>query len=113
MPIDEINRQRLPGLLRIPIDHAVSGDNTLVAAVPGKIIRVYNVVLVSSGNVIVRFESNAAGTALTGQMNLSASAGFAPGWCAVGQFETLEGELLNLELSGAVSVDGWLTYALI
>lgn len=96
---------------RAPIDVATLGDNTIVSAVTGKIIRVYEVVLISSGTTTVRFESGTGGTALTGQMNLSANVGFSSGWCPTGHFETAEGVLLNLELSAAVSVDGWIVYA--
>jgi hypothetical protein len=92
------------------IDVASSGDNTLVAAVVGKKIRVLSLFLVAAGAVNVRLESGAGGTALTGQMNLAANGGFVLppnvlGWC-----ETASNTLLNLELSGAVSVDGALTY---
>ncbi|HKS27836.1 MAG TPA: hypothetical protein VJS44_08455 [Pyrinomonadaceae bacterium] len=95
---------------RAVIDCANSGDNTLVAAVTGKSIRVLNIVLIASAAVTVRFESGAGGAALTGQMQLAANGGFAPGFDPFGHFQTAAGELLNLELSGAVSVDGWLTY---
>lgn len=95
---------------RAVIDHAVSGDNTLVAAVTGKKIRVLNIVLISAGTMTVRFESGASGTALTGQMTVAAGTGFAPGYDPLGLFETAAGQLLNLELSAATSADGWLTY---
>jgi hypothetical protein len=104
------NRDSLTGLKRAVIDHASNGDNTVVAAVTGKKIRVYQVVLISAGTVTVRFESGASGTALTGQMSLVANVGFASGWCPVGHFETAAGSLLNLELSAGVSVDGWIVY---
>lgn len=100
-------------LQRAVIDHATSGDNTLVAAVAGFKIRVYNIVLISAGTMTVRFESGAGGTALTGQMTTGAGTGFAPGFDPFGHFETAAGSLLNLELSAATSADGWLTYALI
>ena len=96
---------------RAVIDHAGSGDNTLVASVTGKRIRVYDIVLISAGTVTVRFESGAGGTALTGALTLVANTGFAPGFTPYGHFETAAGALLNLELSDAVSVDGWLVYA--
>ena len=92
------------------IDHASSGDNTIVAAVTSKKIRVTSLWLVSAGTVNVRFESGASGTALTGQANLVANSGFVLGFNPVGHFETAAGVLLNLELSGNVSVDGSLTY---
>lgn len=95
---------------RAVIDVASLGDNTIVAAVTGKKIRVFQVVLISAGTTTVRFESGAGGTALTGQLSLAANVGFSTGWCPVGHFETAAGSLLNLELSAAISVDGWLVY---
>ena len=92
------------------IDHAASGDNSIVAAVSGKKIRVLALFLVAAGAVTVRFESGASGTALTGQSNLVANTGLVLPFNPVGWFETATGVLLNLELSGAVSVDGSLVY---
>lgn len=95
------------------INVASSGDNTIVAAVTGKKIRVHNVVVMAAGAVNVRFESGAGGTALTGIIPLVANVGFAPGFDPTGHFETAEGALLNLELSAAESVDGWITYQVV
>lgn len=92
------------------IDNATSGDNTLVAAVASKKIRVLSAFLVAAGTVNVRFESGAGGTALTGQMNLVANTGFVLPFNPVGWFQTATNTLLNLELSAATSVDGCLTY---
>ena len=92
------------------IDAATSGDNTLVAAVTGKRIRVLSCFVVSAGTVTTRFESGASGTALTGQMTLAVNTGFVLPFNEAGWFETADDELLNLELSGAVSVDGSLSY---
>lgn len=93
------------------IDDASSGDNELVAAVSGKKIRVLSVFAVAANTVTVRFESGAGGTALTGQMVLTnPSDGFVLPFNPGGWFETAAGAALNLELSGAVSVDGCLSY---
>ena len=92
------------------IDAATSGDNTLVASVSSKKIRVLSAFLVAAGAVNARFESGAAGTALTGQMNLTTNSGFTLPFNPLGWFETAATTLLNLELSAAVSVDGCLTY---
>ena len=93
------------------IDAASSGDNTLVAIVSGKKIRVLSLFMISAGTVTARLEStNSSGTLLTGQMNLVVNSGFTLPFNPVGWFETAAGELLNLELSGAVSVDGCLVY---
>lgn len=93
------------------IDHASSGDNTLVAAVTGKKIRVHSLFLVAAGTVTVRFESGAGGTALTGQMTLAVNNVLVLPHSAHGWFETAAATLLNLELSAGVSVDGGLTYS--
>jgi hypothetical protein len=92
------------------IDVAGNGDNTLVAAVADKKIRVLACFLVAAGAVTARFEDGAGGTALTGQMNLTTNSGFTLPFSPVGWFETGVNTLLNLELSGAVSVDGCLVY---
>ena len=92
------------------ISAAGLGDNTLVAAVVGKVIRVTGFCLVSSGIVSVRFESGAGGTALTGVMPLVAQSILQVPHDPTGHFQTASGVLLNLELSGAVGVYGWLKY---
>ena len=92
------------------INAAGSGDNTIVAAVTGKKIRVISLFYMAAGTVNVRFESGAGGTALTGQMEHTAQTGIVLGTNEDGWFETAAGSLLNLELSGAISVDGSLSY---
>ena len=94
------------------IDAASSGDNTLLAAVSEKSIRVVSLFLISAGTVTVRFESGASGTALTGQMNLVANTGFVLPFNEFGWFETASATLLNMELSAAISVDGCFSYTL-
>jgi hypothetical protein len=98
----------------VAIDAATGGDNTLVGAQgSGNIILVHHVCLVASAAVTVRFESGAGGTALTGQMVLAANGGFVLPFNPVGWFKTAGNALLNLELSGAVSVDGVLGYTVV
>jgi len=93
------------------IDAASSGDNTIVAAVAGKKIRVLAGSMTMTGTAVtLRWESGASGTALTGQMTPSQGSTIAMAYCPLGHFETTAGALLNLELGGAQSVDGWLVY---
>lgn len=93
------------------IDAATSGDNTLVPAVTGKKIRVMSLFATMTGTqVTIRFESGASGTALTGQMLPIQGHTIVIPFNPAGWFETAAGELLNMELSGAQSVDGALTY---
>ncbi len=93
------------------IDAAVAGDNTLVAAVAGKKIRVLAATLVASGGAnTVRFESDAAGTALSGLMDLAADGQLILPLNGFGWLETAAAALLNLELSAATLVAGVLVY---
>lgn len=94
----------------VAIDAASSGDNQILAAHASKKYRVISLALIAAGAVNVRFESSAGGTALTGQMNLTTNSGFVLPFNPAGWFETAAAKALNLELSGAVSVDGCLTY---
>ena len=90
---------------------AAAGDNTLVAAVAAEKIRVLAAVLVASGGAnTVRFESDAGGTALTGLMDLAADGQLILPLNGFGWFETVAGELLNLDLSAATLVAGALVY---
>lgn len=97
------------GPIKRAIISAASADNTLVAAVTGKKIRVLEFHLVASAALAARFESAAAGTALTGVMSLAANAILHAPWCPAGHFETVVSELLNLELSTSACY-GWLIY---
>ena len=96
---------------RAKIDAASSGDNTLVAAVTGKKIRVLAAFFTMTGTAVtIRFEVGAGGTALTGQMGPTAGQTIVLPFNPVGWFETSDATLLNMELSGSQSVDGALVY---
>lgn len=92
------------------VDCATSGNNTIVAAVTSKKIRVHQCLLNVAADVTIRWESAADGTALTGQNQVKAGSGYILPFSPIGWFETTAGQLLNLELSGAVSVDGVIAY---
>lgn len=87
-----------------------SGDNTIVAAVVSKKLRVLSYTLVAAGAVTCRFEDGAGGTAKSGVMSLAANGVLSVPFSAVGHFETTANTLLNLELGGAVSVAGHICY---
>lgn len=97
---------------RAVISAAVAGNNTLVAAVTGKKIRVIAAILVASGGAnTLRFESAADGTALTGQMDIVDNGQLVLPFNGDGWFESdVVSELLNLELSAATAVEGCLVY---
>lgn len=90
---------------------SASGNNTLIAAVTSKKIRVLAYNLIGNGAVNAKFQSGASGTDLTGLKYIAAAGG---GICApfnpVGWFESASGVLLNLNLSGAVAVGGEIVY---
>ena len=102
---------------RAAVSGATSGNNSLVAAVSGKKIKVLGLVLVVDSTVAVRLESGASGTALTGVMTITVTDDnpvvvlpmTTPGSHWV---ETAAGALLNMELSGAVQVSGCIVYYL-
>lgn len=111
-----LQRHKLPDtdILRASVSAASSGDNTLVAAVTGKKIKVLSLVLVAASAVTVALESGASGTALTGDMSLVANGDlkvvFPLAEVGYHWVETAAGALLNLELGGAVQVSGMLVY---
>lgn len=92
---------------RAAISAASSGANTLVAAVPGKAIRVLSFMLVAAAGVSVNFESGT--TDISGVMLLAAGTPVAERvpW---GVLQTAVGQALGLTLSGATQVSGMLTY---
>lgn len=100
------------------IDTATSGDNTVVAAVPGRKIRLINYTVIAAGAVSIRWKSGAS-TNLSGAMSLPQNGGAAPSGSGqspggfIGLLETANGEALVLNLGGAVQVSGHLTYQVI
>jgi NAD(P)H-dependent flavin oxidoreductase YrpB (nitropropane dioxygenase family) len=93
--------------------NAASSDNTLVAAVTGKKIRVLAALFTLAGTTpTARFESGTGGTALTGVMAPTAGSVIHLPYNPLGWFETAAAELLNLELTGtSPSAQGVLVYA--
>lgn len=101
----------------VVINASLAGDNTIVAAILGRKIRVVNYTLISAGAVTVTWKSGAA-TSISGPMPLAANGGMAPSSSVltpsglIGVFETNVNEALVLNLGGAVAVGGHLTYIL-
>ncbi len=113
MGVESIHTKVPTGQIFAVIDVASSGDNTLVAAISGQKIRVLSYAFLCDAATIVRFESGASGTALTGQMSFAAMGGISVPFSPVGHFETVAGDLLNLELDGANQVSGHITYMIL
>lgn len=93
------------------IDAASAGNNTLVAAVTGKKIRVTAITIVCAADVAITFQDGAGGTGLTGAMSFKANGGMDVDRTPPNFFcETSAGNLLNMSLGGAVQVSGTLNY---
>lgn len=87
---------------------ATSTNNTLVAAVAGKKIRVLSYTILVTAAASAKFQSDTS-TDLTGAMPFPDTGGAVNAYNPSGLFETAAGGLLNLNLS-ASSAYGHLTY---
>lgn len=93
------------------ISASSSGANTVVAAVTSKKIRVLAWDAKVNGAVNFKWQSHVTPTDLTGLYYCNGQGdGVARAFNPLGYFETVAGEALDLNLSGAVGVGGVLTY---
>lgn len=92
------------------ISASSSGNNTLIAAVASKKIRVLSYTLVCTTAVTAKLQSGASGTDLTGAMPFGANGGVSAPFNPLGHFETAVNTLLNLSLGSAVAVAGHICY---
>lgn len=87
-----------------------SGATTIVAAVSSKKIRVLQWIVTTNAAVNFKWQSHVTPTDLTGLYYSGAQGGAGGSFCHVGHFETIAGEALDINLSGAVAVGGSLVY---
>lgn len=87
-----------------------SGATTIVSAVTSKKIRVLAWSLVCNAAVNVKWQSHVTPTDLTGLHYFGANGGISVPLSPVGHFETVAGEALDINLSGAQAVGGSLVY---
>lgn len=114
----ESSSLRAAGTALVPkfaaIAAATSGDNTLVAAVTSKKIRVLALCLVAGAAGNVYFTSAVGGSVIfggsTNKINLAINGGFVLPFNPVGWFETSSGHLLNMNASSTGPFSGGLTY---
>jgi hypothetical protein len=97
-------------VLRASISANTSGDNTLVAAVTGKRIRVVGLFMTVGTAGTARFESGTADGFLSGAMALAVGTPLVLPQNLDGWFETAEGALLNMILSGTLGAGGVILY---
>lgn len=87
-----------------------SGATTIVAAVGGKQIRVLQWIITTNAAVNFKFQSHVTPTDITGLFYSGAQGGAGGAFNPVGHFQTVSGEALDINLSGAVAVGGYLVY---
>lgn len=92
-------------------DQSTASTFTAVAAVTGKRIRVTGFGLTAAGTNTVTFKR--ASTALTGAMPVIAGSNLNSPAGNDLVFETGVGEALNITLSAAVQVAGWISYQIV
>lgn len=104
-----------PGITiyRAALAPASSGDNTLVAAVAATKIRVMAYSLWGASAVNAKFTSSTTSDLTKLHYMASGELGKVFPWNPGGWFETVAGELLGLNLSGAVVCSTQLTYILV
>jgi hypothetical protein len=97
-----------------PIAVSAAADNLIVAAVAGKRIQVLGFVVANAVATAQAITWKSAANALTGAMALPSSIGGSlpvdSGDRDVALFVTNPGEALNLTLSAATAVGGWVTF---
>lgn len=116
--IGAFNGQSLPPLSPTDLSEAIintnsSGDNLIVAAVAGKIVRVYAMFFVAAGTVTVQAWDGPSntGTALTGVMSLVAGIPILDlQYWQYPYFTTSVGNGFNLKLGSGVQISGRLYY---
>ena len=93
---------------------ATADDNTLVAAVSGKKIRVLALAVIAGAAGNIYFQSAAAGDVIFGgsanKIQLAANGGFVLPFNPAGWFETDVSELLNMNASSTGPFSGGLVY---
>lgn len=110
---------RIPdSLTHLAVTKATAATHALVEAVTGKKIYIWEIFLTAAGAQTVKFASGATDLcavltmATASQINLQAV--HVPRdrvTKTIPLFETAAGEAFNMVLSGAVAVNGWITYS--
>lgn len=107
--VAEIQRKTLK---RAVINLGASGDNTVIAAVASKVLKVYAYAIQSTGTVTAKLTDGAAGASLSLNWTLQAREGAVSAVATPPNylFKTTAGLALILNLSGAVTVGCEVSY---
>jgi hypothetical protein len=87
-----------------------SGDNSLVTATAAQTTRVFAAMLTNNGSASVLVKWRSATTDLSGQVILYPGGSLFLPYCGEPYFVTNTNEALNLNLSAAVAIGGWVDY---
>ena len=93
------------------INETNTGDKEIVAAVTSTVLNVHAFVVTVTAAGVYRFESGAAGTALTGIMNFNTDDTIVFPFSEVPWFSTAAGSSLSMELAVTGDIDGVLIYS--
>jgi hypothetical protein len=96
---------------KAPISVAGAGATTIVAAVPGKIIRIISAYLVVGGAVNINWQSHNTTSDADGVQDFAQNGGIVLPFNPIGWFDTVAGEALDIVTSTGAQVGGNLTYA--
>jgi len=89
---------------------STSGASTLISAASGKKIRVLSLSITANAAVNIKFQSHVTPTDLTGLFYMATNGLFTLQYNPKGWFQTVVGESLDINLSGAIAVGGCITY---
>lgn len=87
---------------------SASGSTNILSSVADKRLRVINYAFTAGGATAIKWQGDS--TALTGSMPVAAGGGFAPGEAIYGHFQAASGTTLNIVMSSATQVGGYLVY---
>lgn len=93
----------------LAVDFSASGDNTVIAGVVNKTIRVFRMFFVCSAATSITIK-NGAGTNLTGAMAMSANGGFTLDFQNEAWFHTSASNAFILNQTGTAQVSGRVYY---
>lgn len=95
-------------LTQAPINFATSGNNTIVAAVAGKVVKVYRMTLTVGGATNITLYNGA--TALTGPIPLATNGSYVLDFSGIPWYTTTASNAFIINSSAAVQVSGALDY---
>lgn len=92
------------------VDCAAAGNNVLVAAAPGQVIRVYRMFIVFAAADTAYFRNGAAGAGFTGAMTMTQGGSIVLDFDGEPWFETDDGVAFILNMTAGVQASGRIYY---